>query len=116
VSNHGLSESDFTSLKNGEFPLPCLLLDEPCASLDLEFQQRIQHYLQQLCGIGLTVILVTHDLNSALYYSNRVLLMSAGEVVAFDVPERVLTPENILDVFHIHADITIHKNRRLLIF
>ncbi len=115
VPDLGITSRDFFAIESTDFPLPCLLLDEPCASLDLEFQQRLQHYLKQLCALGMTVILVTHDLNSALFYSDQILLMDVGKMVACDHPEAVLTSENMERVFHVKAELTDYNDRRWLI-
>jgi NitT/TauT family transport system ATP-binding protein len=64
---------------------PVLLLDEPFASLDAITRAEMQEWLAQaLEGEGRTVLLVTHDVEEALYLCDRVLVMSArpGRIVA----------------------------------
>jgi NitT/TauT family transport system ATP-binding protein len=64
---------------------PVLLLDEPFASLDAITRAEMQGWLAQALGDrGHTVVLVTHDVEEALYLSDRVLVLSArpGRVVA----------------------------------
>ncbi|MCE2026815.1 ABC transporter ATP-binding protein [Sessilibacter corallicola] len=116
VDTSSITDKDTQLLAASECESPCLLLDEPCSSLDLEFQLRIQRYLKQLTELGLTVILVTHDLNAALYYSDQVLLMNAGAVFAQGEPSDVLNSNNIQQVFHIHAELMTHHNRQWLVF
>ena len=55
-----------------------LLLDEPTTFLDLEHQISTYTLLRDLARQGLLVVAVTHDLNLAAAYSDRVLVLSDG--------------------------------------
>jgi sulfonate transport system ATP-binding protein len=56
-----------------------LLLDEPLSSLDAFTRTRLRHELDKLWQeLGLTVILVTHDIEEAIFLGSRVLLMEGG--------------------------------------
>jgi spermidine/putrescine transport system ATP-binding protein len=58
-----------------------LLLDEPLSALDLKLRQAMRVELKQLQeGTGITFIFVTHDQEEALTMSDRIAVMSAGEV------------------------------------
>lgn len=71
-----------------------LLLDEPMAHLDLNHQLEILRLLKRLkAERGLTIILVSHDLNAAVECSDRLLLLKSGEVVTAGRPEEVIQPE-----------------------
>jgi cobalamin transport system ATP-binding protein len=72
-----------------------LLLDEPTASLDLRHQVALMQTLRAQNEFGLTVLLVTHDLNLAARYCPRLVLLHEGRIVADDTPAAVLTPERI---------------------
>lgn len=75
---------------------PILLLDEPTSHLDLKHQVRIFDLLKQMqCQQGKTILLVTHDINLACQYSDRVLLLS-NEGKSFQG-----SSEEVLDVRHI---------------
>lgn len=77
-----------------------LLLDEPTAFLDLNHQVEIGTILRRLNGErGLTVVLVSHDLNLASELCDRVLLMDRGAVVRLGVPEDVIRPDLIESVY-----------------
>jgi iron complex transport system ATP-binding protein len=71
-----------------------LLLDEPTAHLDIRHQQAI---LTTMGGAerGRTILLVSHDLNLAAEYCDRLLLLAHGRVVACGSPEEVMTPETL---------------------
>ena len=69
-----------------------ILLDEPTASLDPAHQVRIMDLLEQLRREqGMTVIMVSHDLNLAAMYGGRLALMNEGRIVAIGTPAEVLT-------------------------
>lgn len=69
-----------------------ILLDEPTASLDPAHQVRIMDLLEQLRRErGMTVIMVSHDLNLAAMYGERLALMSGGRITAIGTPAEVLT-------------------------
>lgn len=69
-----------------------ILLDEPTASLDPAHQVRIMDLLEQLRREqGMTVVMVSHDLNLAAMYGGRLALMNEGRIVAIGTPAEVLT-------------------------
>lgn len=59
-----------------------ILLDEPTANLDLKHQHEILQLLRQLSLDGMTVVVTIHDLNLALKYCSRFLVLDEGNLVA----------------------------------
>jgi iron complex transport system ATP-binding protein len=82
-----------------------LLLDEPAAFLDIEHQLGLYRLLRTLCEAGVLVVAVTHDLNLAASYASRVVLLSAGVIVADGTPEHVLDTARLKNVFHVDAHV-----------
>ena len=82
-----------------------LLLDEPATHLDLRHQLALYKLLGELSK-SLLVVAVTHDLNLALRFSHRVLVLEDGRVAADGAPREVLNPELIARVFGVRA--TVH--------
>ncbi|MCE7998211.1 MAG: heme ABC transporter ATP-binding protein [Rhodobiaceae bacterium] len=82
-----------------------LLLDEPTSSLDLAHQHSVLHLASRLADKGVGVVAVVHDLNLAALYATRVVILSAGCVVAEGTPDDVLQPSLIADVF----DLSVHR-------
>jgi iron complex transport system ATP-binding protein len=80
-----------------------LLLDEPVSHLDIKYQHQLLRAARRLCADGVTVVAVLHDLNLALAYAHRLLLLHQGRL-AFDLsqPESI-TPEMVYSVFGIDA-------------
>jgi iron complex transport system ATP-binding protein len=77
-----------------------LLLDEPTAFLDLHHQLDIARILRRLNQErGLTVILVSHDLNLASQYCDRLMLVHHGQVVEVGSPHEVLYPDLLESVY-----------------
>lgn len=73
-----------------------LLLDEPTAHLDLGFQVEVLDLLRQLAHQrGLAVVASLHDVNQALGWADRALLLTAGQALAVGPVAAVLTPEHV---------------------
>ena len=89
-----------------------LLLDEPTAFLDLKHQISTYVLLEKLAREGICVVAVTHDLNLAASYSDRMVVLSHGEVAADDVPGEVLTKKLLSAVFEVDAEILSGPNGR----
>jgi putative spermidine/putrescine transport system ATP-binding protein len=67
-----------------------LLLDEPLSSLDTEVRMNLQEAIRNIQReLGITTILVTHDLGEAMAMSYRMALLLNGEIVALDKPENL---------------------------
>ena len=82
-----------------------LLLDEPATHLDLRHQLSLYRLLRELAKT-LLVVAVTHDLNIALQFSDRVMLLADGRIAGDGAPEEVLHPGLIAQVFGVQA--TMH--------
>jgi iron complex transport system ATP-binding protein len=77
-----------------------LLLDEPTAFLDLKHKREIFRLASSLAGdAGMGVVVVSHDMDLASQYCDRLLILKEGRVVAGGRPEDVLTPSMIEEVF-----------------
>lgn len=111
-----IRKRDFRSLSSGEQQRVVLasalaqkprvlLLDEPTSFLDVKHQVSIQRLLAQLAHQGLLVVVATHDLNLAMAYSDRIVVLSEGRLVATGPPQEALAPETIRRVFEVDAEI-----------
>lgn len=77
-----------------------LLLDEPTSHLDITHQVHILNVLQQLNQeLGLSVLMVIHDLNLASEYCDHLILVNQGKIHTQGIPEEVLTFQNIEEVY-----------------
>jgi iron complex transport system ATP-binding protein len=77
-----------------------ILLDEPTASLDLAHQVRLMDLMEKLKNErGITVVMVSHDVNLAAMYGDRLLLLNKGEIVQLGAPREVLTFQTLEQVY-----------------
>ena len=76
-----------------------ILLDEPTASLDLAHQVRVMDIMNQLRHRGVTVVMVSHDVNLAALYGDRLLLLKDGRVVIEGTPGEVLTFDTLEEAY-----------------
>ena len=76
-----------------------LVLDEPTASLDIAHEMGIFELLRALADSGVTVLMVTHNLNVAARYADRLLLLDRGRPVAEGTPSEVFTAETLETVY-----------------
>ena len=91
-----------------------LLLDEPTAFLDLNYQLEISRILHRLVRErGLAIVLVSHDLNLASQYCDRLLLLDRGNLAALDHPRIVLRPELLEPVYGCRILIDCHPETGL---
>ena len=86
-----------------------LLLDEPTANLDLSHQATVLNLVRNRCDKRRTsALVVTHDLNLAAHFADRILLMKDGRPVREGKPEEVLTPELLNEVFDVEVLVDAH--------
>lgn len=64
-----------------------MLFDEVTASLDPEMVREVLEVIQELAGQGMTMLIVTHELNFARRIADRIIFMDQGEIVEANSPE-----------------------------
>jgi iron complex transport system ATP-binding protein len=99
-----LAERDVTTLSGGELQRAriarawaqeprALVLDEPTSSLDIRHEMAILELLRGAATSGMTVLLITHGLDVAAQFADRMLLLSHGRAAAEGRPEEVMREE-----------------------
>lgn len=94
-----------------------LLLDEHTAALDPEATKRILELTTQICRErGITAMMVTHNLSSALSMGDRTIVMDSGRVVANLGPEerKDMTVDDLLELFRSAAGHDLDDDKVLL--
>jgi iron complex transport system ATP-binding protein len=76
-----------------------LVLDEPTNSLDIGHEMAILELLRRSADSGLTVVVVTHGLDLAARFADRLLLLSQGSVASEGTPAEVLTEPTLAGVY-----------------
>jgi iron complex transport system ATP-binding protein len=85
---------------------PVLLLDEPCANLDIHHALLLLELARKrVKNHGATVVAVMHDINLALRYADELIIMKQGAVTAFGVPEKILECGILKQIFGVDARI-----------
>ena len=93
-----------------------LFLDEPTTYLDIRYQLQILKLIQSLNReFGITIMMVLHDINQSLYYSDEIVAMHDGKVVANGIPQEVITPQLVKEVYGVELDIRSVDGRPFVI-
>jgi iron complex transport system ATP-binding protein len=83
-----------------------MLLDEPTTYLDMAHQMEILTLLSRLNRReGRTIVMVLHELNNASRFAGHILAMKNGFLLAEGSPEKVVTRENLREIYQIEADL-----------
>lgn len=91
-----------------------LLLDEPLDSLDLPNQAAVAALVARICGDGVTVVMVAHDVNPILAYLDRVVYLGPGGAVA-GAPEEVMTGAALSSLFGTAIEVLHTSDGRLVV-
>jgi iron complex transport system ATP-binding protein len=86
-----------------------LLLDEPTANVDLSHQALILKLVRERCeSCDSSAVVVTHDLNLASEFADKILLLKRGEIIAQGTPKEVFTTELLRKVFDCSVLVDAH--------
>lgn len=94
---------------------PVVLLDEPAAALDVRHQEQVMQIARDLASAGSSVLVVSHDLDSAVHWSHRVALMDKGTIRAVGAPEDVLTGPLLSEVYETPIEMFQHPETRMTV-
>ena len=91
------------------------ILDEPTSALDLRNQMIALRTVKDIVSEGGSGALVAlHDLNLAMRFSDRTIMLKDGKVYAMGRPEDVITEESILDVYGVSSEVYEGRNGRFI--
>lgn len=92
-----------------------LLLDEPTSALDIQNQYQVLKLVRDICHQDkMTVILVIHDLNLALQFCDRFLLLKGGEVYRYG-DRSVLDSEALEQAYGVNAKVVKIEDRHMVL-
>ena len=92
-----------------------MMFDEPTNHLDIRHQRFLLQYLQKLVHHrGKSILVVLHDLTHAHRYTDGVVLLNKGRIVAQGLPDAVMTSRQLSEVYHV--DIKAHHTEDGLVF
>ena len=93
-----------------------LLLDEPTTYLDIRYQIEILDLIRELNRkFHLTVVMVLHDINQAITYSDEVIGMKDGRVLFQGKPEEVITRESMYAIYGIEMEVEKIRGQRYVL-
>jgi energy-coupling factor transport system ATP-binding protein len=90
-----------------------LLMDEPTAGQDYRSYMQFMDGIIQL-GVFAAQVFITHDIDLAISYANRVVLFADGQIVADGSPHEVLAQEDLLRRCRLRPTSLLYENLRLL--
>lgn len=73
-----------------------LILDEPTAGQDFRHYTEIMEFIRELNKLGVTIILITHDMHLMIEYTPRAIVIANGEKIADDSAVNIITDPNII--------------------
>ena len=89
-----------------------LLLDEPTSNLDIKHQLDVTRILKELAvEKNILVIMISHDINIAAKYADKVIMMFEGTICAVGTPSEVITEENLQKVYGVNSKVIDDEGR-----
>ncbi|OEF23395.1 ABC transporter ATP-binding protein [Vibrio rumoiensis] len=87
----------------------CILLDEPTSALDVAHQYELLALIRELNqSLDLTVIMVLHDINMAARFSDHIVALHSGKVLASGSPDDLMQQDVLHSIYGIDLDLFIH--------
>lgn len=84
-----------------------LFLDEPTTYLDIRYQIEILNLVRKLNrDYGITIVMVLHDINQAIHFSDRIIGLLGGKVIVEGNSEEVISTESIQNLYGIELGVT----------
>ena len=74
-----------------------IILDEPTAGQDFRHYTEIMEFLVEINKLGVTIILITHDMHLMLEYTPRAIVLSGGKMIADTAASVVLTDAQVIE-------------------
>ena len=93
-----------------------LFLDEPTTYLDIRYQIDILRLVQKLNReYNITIIMVLHDINQAIHYSDEVIGLKDGKMIFHGKPNEVITKESIKKIYNIELEVLDYMDKKLVV-
>ena len=93
-----------------------LFLDEPTTYLDIRYQIEVLELVKKLNReFGITIMMVLHDMNQAIAYSDRVIGMKDGHICMEGDPEEVVTADKIEEIYGIRLPVELIHGKKFVL-
>lgn len=76
-----------------------MLLDEPAAGMNAQEKQGLMEVIRKICAMGLTVLLVEHDMKFVMGISDYVIVLDYGQMIAEGTPDQVQNDPRVINAY-----------------
>ena len=95
---------------------PILLLDEPTTYLDVKYQIEILNLIKEINKkYQMTIIMVHHDINQAINYSDEIIAMKDGKILFQGVPEEVITSASLKSLYDYDLSVIDYNHQKIVL-
>lgn len=93
-----------------------LFLDEPTTYLDVRYQIEILKLVKKLNKeYGITIIMVLHEINQAIHYSDEIIGLKNGKMLFHGRPNDVITMESIKEIYNVELEVMDYREKKLVV-
>ena len=93
-----------------------LLLDEPTTHLDIKYQIQILDLVQMLnTEFNMTIVMILHDINQAVHYSDTIIGMGCGEIIFQGAAEKIISSKNLYDIYQVELNVIDYFNNKYVL-
>lgn len=95
---------------------PYLFLDEPTTYLDIYYQYELLELIKSLNRThGMSIVMVLHDINQAIRYSDTIIAMKNGEIVVEGAPSEVITVQTVKEIYGVDVVVKMDEQAGMYI-
>lgn len=95
---------------------PILLLDEPTTYLDVKYQIEILNLIKKINQeYGITIIMVHHDINQAINYSDEIIAMKDGKILFQGEPNKIINRDSLKQVYDYDLEVIYHDDQKIVL-
>lgn len=90
-----------------------LFLDEPTTYLDIYYQLEVLKLIKELNEtLGLTIVMILHDLNQAIHYSDHIVALKGGKTYFEGTPQEFVKDEHIQEIYHVDLKLLFYEGKQ----
>lgn len=94
-----------------------ILLDEPLNNLDMKHSVAMMKLLRRAADeLGKTIVIVLHDINFASCYSDMIVAMRKGKIIASGTPETIIQSDCLHAIYNLDIKVSEINNRRIAVY
>ncbi len=95
---------------------PIMFLDEPTTYLDVKYQIEILNLIKYInTQYNITIVMVHHDINQAIHYSDEIVAMKDGNLLFQGLPNDVITTQSLKDLYSYDLDILENHEQKIVL-